>query len=323
MRIAIVGAGAIGTWLGAALARGGHDVALIARGPHLAAMRERGVEVRGPEAFVAHPHVTGDSREVGAVDAVIVAVKAHDQAAAGAAIQPLLGDGTAIAGAQNGIPWWYFHGVEGPFAGRRVEAVDPGGAVSAVLDPARALGMVVYVGASVVAPGVVETRPEAGLVLGDPSGEASPRLLALAGALESAGFPVRITPDIRTELWTKLMGNAAFNQISVLTRGGLGTMARDPAVRAVVAAIMVEVVEIARATGADPTMSIDERLAITARLGDHRTSTLQDLEAGKRLELDAIGTAVVELADLTGVTAPTLRTVTALADLEARVLGLR
>jgi 2-dehydropantoate 2-reductase len=323
MRIAVVGAGAVGTWLGAALARAGHEVALVARGAHLDAMRERGVEVRGADAFTVRPVVTGDPREVGPVDAVILSVKAHDQAVAGAALQPLLAGDTTIVAAQNGIPWWYFHGIGGRLAGRRVEAVDPDGSVSAVLDPARVLGMVVYVGAAVVAPGVVETRAEAGLVLGEPTGADSPRLQAVAGALESARFGVRVTPDIRTELWTKLMGNASLNQISVLTRAGLGAMARDPAVRAVVAAIMAEVVEIARATGANPTIPIEERLAITARLGDHRTSTLQDLEAGKRLELDAIAAAVVELADVAGIAAPTLRTVSALADLEARVLGLR
>ena len=151
----------------------------------------------------------------------------------------------------------------------------------------------------------------------------SSRLAAVAGALEEAGFPVRISDDIRTELWTKLMGNVAFNQIGLLTRAGLGTITRHPEVRNVVAAMMAETIEIARATGANPTIAIEERLAITERLGDHKPSTLQDLEAGKRLELDAIAAAVVELADMTGVAAPTVRTITALADLEARQLGLR
>ena len=311
MRIAVVGAGAIGTWLAAALSRAGHDVALISRRAGL-----DGVRVTGAEDYVAHPLVTGDAGSVGSVDAVILAVKAHDQLAAAPAVQAMLGPRTTIVAAQNGIPWWYF-------PDRVVEAVDPGGALSALLPRERALGMVVYLGASMVEPGVVAVRPEAGLVIGEPSGDDTPRLQAVAGALRDAGFPVRVTGDIRTELWTKLMGNVAFNQISLLTRAGLGTMALDPPVRRIVAAMMAETVEIARATGADPTISIEERLAITERLGDHKTSTLQDLEAGKRLELDAIAAAVVELADVAGLDAPTIRTVTALADLEARQLGLR
>jgi 2-dehydropantoate 2-reductase len=316
MRIAVVGAGAIGTWLGAALSHAGHDVALIARGAHLEALRREGARVTGETEFVADPLATDDPGAIGTVDAVLLTVKAHDQLAVAPLVARLLGPHTAIVAAQNGIPWWYF-------SDRHIEAVDPAGALSALLPRERALGMVVYMGATISAPGVVATRPEAGLVIGEPDGSDSPRLAAIAGALTDAGFPVRVSEDIRTELWTKLMGNVAFNQISLLTRAGLGTMAQDPGVRRVVATMMAETVEIARASGADPTISIEDRLAITARLGDHKPSTLQDLEAGKRLELDAIAAAVVELADLGGVEAPTVRTVTALADLQARRLGLR
>jgi 2-dehydropantoate 2-reductase len=316
MHVAVVGAGAIGTWLGAALTRDDHDVALVARGRHLDAMRRDGVRIHAPDgAYTVRPLATADARDVGPVDAVLLAVKAHDQAGAGAAVGALLGPQTPIVAVQNGIPWWYFHGLGGRWAGRRIEAVDPGGAVSAVLPPGRAIGLVVYLGARVAAPGVVDVRPEAGLVIGEPDGSASARLEAVAGALEGAGFPVRRTPHIRAEIWTKLMGNAAFNPISVLTGAGLGTMARDPGVREVAARVMAEVVEVAGALGAAPAMAIEDRLALTARLGDHRTSTLQDLEAGRRLELDALTGAVVELADLTGVAAPALRTVHALAAL--------
>jgi 2-dehydropantoate 2-reductase len=325
MRIAIVGAGAIGTWIGAALARAGHDVALLARGAQLEALCRDGVRVVGAygDGYTVHPPTTGDPKEVAAVDAVVLAVKAHDQLAAAPTVRALLAPDGVIVGAQNGVPWWYFHALPGPYEGRRVEAVDPGGALSAVLPPVRAIGMVVYLGARIVAPGVVETRPEAGLVIGEPSGARTGRLQAVAGALADAGFPVRVTADIRTEIWTKLMGNVSFNPISLLTRAGLGTMASDPGVRTVIARLMAEAVEVARAVGADPSMPIEDRLAITERLGDHRTSTLQDLEAGKRLELDALTGAVVELADLSGVSAPTLRTIHALVDLEARTLGLR
>jgi 2-dehydropantoate 2-reductase len=319
MRVAVVGAGAIGSWLGAALARAGHDVALVARGRHLDAMRRTGgVVLHSAAGAETVPLLaTGDAREVGAVDAVLLAVKAHDQAAAGVAVGPLLGPGTPVVAAQNGIPWWYFHG-HARHPGRRVETVDRGGAVSALLSPARAIGLVVYLGARVVAPGVVEGRPEAGLVIGEPDGSDSPRMTAVADALEGAGFPVRRTPAIRAELWTKLMGNAAFNPVSILTRAGLGTMARDPGTRAVVARVMAETVAVAAALGDAPDISIEDRLALTERLGDHKTSTLQDLEAGRRLELDALTGAVVELADLTGVAVPQLRTLHALASLLAR-----
>jgi 2-dehydropantoate 2-reductase len=309
MRVAVIGAGAIGTWLGADLARAGHDVTLVARGAHLAAMQAQGgVLVDG-----VHVALTADGHP-GDPDVVILAVKAHDQAAAGLLVRD---SDAPVVVAQNGIPWWYFHG-HPAHAGRRVEAVDPGGAVSAVLDPARAIGLVVYLGARVSAPGAVETQPEAGLVIGEPGGTTTARLTAIADALEDAGFPVRRTDDIRRELWTKLMGNAAFNPMSILTLAGLGTMASDPGTRAIAARIMQETVAVADALGAAPQISIEDRLAITARLGEHRTSTLQDLQAGRRLELAAITGAVVELADLTGVEAPTLRTVHALAALRAR-----
>ena len=318
MRIAVAGAGAIGTWLGAALARAGHDVALLARGAHLEAIRAAGaVRVRGSEEYDARPSLESG----GPVEAVFLTVKAHDQA--GVDLARLLGPDTAVVAAQNGIPWWYFHRLAGPYEGRRVEAVDPGGSVSARIAPERALGMVVYMGASIPAPGTVTVRPEAGLVIGEPSGETTPRLTAVADALEEAGFPVRRSGDIRTELWTKLMGNSSFNPISMLTGAGLGTMAHHPGTRALVTAAMQEAVAIARAVGADPTISIPDRLAITERLGEHKTSTLQDLEAGKRVELDAVLAAPVELAHLTATPAPTLEALLALADLKARIAGVR
>lgn len=319
-----MGAGAIGTWLGAALAQAGEDVTLIARGAHLQALQAGGARLRSADGEQTVPvRAVGTPAEAGPADVVIVALKAHDLPAAGPGMAALVQDGTTVVSAQNGIPWWYFHGAGGTHDGRTVTAVDPGGAVTAALPPARALGSVVYLGASLAAPGVVATRPEAGLVLGEPDGTDSARLDDVAGALERAGFPVRRTPDIRAELWTKLMGNASLNLISVLTRAGLGTMAADPGTGPVVARLMEEIVEVAGALGARPAISIPERLAIAARLGDHKPSTLQDLEAGKRLELDALGAAVIELADLVGVAAPTLRAVYALADLQARTLGLR
>jgi 2-dehydropantoate 2-reductase len=320
-RFAVVGAGAIGSWLGGALARAGHDVAFLARGAALEAIRTHGLRIEHPdEAYTVHPRATDDPSQVGEVDAVFLAVKAHAQPAAGPAVHALLaasGPDVPVVGAQNGIPWWYFHGAGGPWDGRRVEASDPGGAVSAAIAPERALGLVVYLGARITAPGVAAVHPEHGLVIGEPNGSSSPRLALVAGALEDAGFPVRVRPDIRAEVWTKLLGNAAFNPVSVLTRASLAAMVRDPEVRALCAAIMGEAMQVAAALGSPVAISIEERLAITERLGEHKPSTLQDLEAGRSLELDAISGAVVELADLVSVAAPALRLVHGLAKLAA------
>jgi 2-dehydropantoate 2-reductase len=323
MRWAIFGAGAIGTWIGAALARSGQDATLVARGAHLEALRAQGgARLRDPdgreERIAVRAVGPDETSTVGEVDVVVLTVKAHGLLAAAPDVAPLLGSGTVLVAAQNGIPWWWWGHGRG---GAPIEAVDPGGALSAALAPERALGAVVYLGGAVPEPGVVALHPEAGLVLGEPGGAPSERLERVAAGLERAGFPVRRTDAIRREVWTKMMGNASFNLMSVLTRAGIGTMATDPGVAPLVERTMADVLEVA---GADrPQLSIAERLAISARLGDHKPSTLQDLEAGKRLELDALGAAVVELADRAGVEAPTLRAVYALADLQARRLGLR
>lgn len=324
MRWAIFGAGAIGTWIGAALAQSGQDATLVARGRHLEALRaQAGARLRHPdgreEAIPVAAVGPGETAQVGAVDVVVLTVKAHGLIEAAPDVAPLLGPDTVLVAAQNGIPWWWTHG-RGDGAAP-IEAVDPGGALSAALPPRRALGAVVYLGGAIAEPGVVAISPEAGLVLGEPDGTASERLERVAAGFERAGFPVRRTDAIRREVWTKMMGNAAFNLMSVLTRAGIGTMATDPGVAPLVQRTMADVLEVA---GDDrPQLSIEERLAISARLGDHKPSTLQDLEAGKRLELDALGAAVVELADRAGAEAPTLRAVYALADLQARRLGLR
>lgn len=319
MRIVVVGAGAIGTWLGAALCRAGQEVVLVARGRHGEAMAADGVTIEGGEAYHVSPRVVGRVADAGPADAVFLTVKAHDQASVAGDVAGLLaGPDAPVVVAQNGIPWWYFHPEE-----RRVETVDPGGAISAALPARHALGMVVYLGAAVREPGVVATRPEAGLILGEPDGSDSERLRRVAAALEAAGFPTRTTDRIREDIWTKLMGNATFNPISTLTGSGLATMATDPAVRAVIAAAMEEVVAVADALGVPISMSIEERLDITARLGDHKPSTLQDLEAGKPLELGAICHAVLELAEGADIPAPHLRAIVALATLHARELGLR
>ena len=297
MRFAVVGAGAIGTLLAVRLCAAGFAVALHGRDGPLARARciEGGTEAAASFAVDDAP-----------ADVVVLAVKAHQQVEALPSMLPLLAPGGTLVTAQNGIPFWYL-------ADRPVRAVDPDGVLLRAFPASQVTGMVVYLGAVLRSPGVVEARPEAGLVIGD-----GPRAVAVGGALEAAGFPVRTTDAIRMEIWTKLLGNAVFNPMSVLTRAGLGTMASDPGTRAVAAAGMAEAMAVAAAYDAAPQLSIDERLAITARLGDHKTSMLQDFEAGRPLELAAITGAPLELAAAAGVPTPTLHALHALATLASR-----
>jgi 2-dehydropantoate 2-reductase len=310
VRIAVVGAGAIGAYWGAALHRGGAEVHLIARNDHLDAMRSRGVRVLSPRGdFEAHPNATDDPAEVGPVDYVFLGLKAHSYPTCGPLVEPLLGPDTAVIAAQNGIPWWYFHELKGPYQGRRIEAVDPGGATSAVLSPERAIGCVVYPATVIESPGVIRHLEGTRFSIGEPSGEISARCTALSDAMIAGGLKCPVEPDLRDDIWIKLMGNVAFNPISALTRATMVEICQHPGTRQLVVQIMEETLEIAEQLGSNPDISIEKRLRGAENVGEHKTSMLQDLEAGKQLELDAIVTAVVELADITGVEAPTLRAV--------------
>ena len=316
VRVAVVGAGAIGAYVGACLHRAGAEVSLLARGDNLNALRASGVQVLSPRGdFRVAPHATDDPAEIGPVDHVVLGLKAYSYADCGPLVHPLLKEDTTIIAAQNGIPWWYFHGLRGPFEGHRIDAVDPGGAVSAVLPPRRAIGCVVYAATELDAPGVVRHREGTRFSVGEPDGSDSRRCREFSEAMTAGGLKCPVEQDIRNDVWIKLMGNVAFNPISALTGATLAGMCRHSGVRALVAAMMRESLEIAGALGCSPDIAIDRRLAGAERTGDHKTSTLQDLERGKPLELAAMLTAVVELADLVGAEAPTLRTVNALGDL--------
>jgi 2-dehydropantoate 2-reductase len=323
LKIAVLGAGAIGAYVGAALARGGADVALVARGAHLEAMRRDGVRVSSPRGdFSARPFATDDPRDIGPVDAVFLGLKAHSYATAHSLLEPLLDAETAVVGAQNGIPWWYFHGLEGPFDGRRIEHVDPGGSVSRAIEPARAIGCVVYCSTVIVRPGEIVHLEGTRFTIGEPSGARSNRCLQFSEAMVAGGLKSPVVENIRDEIWIKLMGNVAFNPLSILTRASLAAMCRHAGTRELAAEIMRETLAIAHTLGCDPEISIERRIDGAERVGEHKTSTLQDLEAGKQLELDAIIGAVVELADLTGERAPALRSVYAAASLLAETAGL-
>jgi 2-dehydropantoate 2-reductase len=316
MRIAVLGAGAIGAYVGAALARGGADVHLIARGAQLDALRRDGVKVLSPRGdFAARPPATDDPREIGPVDAVFLGLKAYSYATAGPLLEPLLGPDTTVVAAQNGVPWWYFHALPGPYRGRRIEAVDPGGAVSAVMAPERAIGCVVYCSTELDAPGVVRHVEGTRFSIGEPDGAISPRCEAFSEAMVAGGLKCPVTPDIRGELWIKLMGNVALNPLSVLTGATLGELCTYPSTRTLVRAMMEEALAVAGALGSHPEIDVERRLEGARKVGDHKTSMLQDYEAGKPLELAAISTAVIELGSLVGVEIPRLQAVHAAVDL--------
>jgi 2-dehydropantoate 2-reductase len=310
MRIAVLGAGAIGAYVGAMLGRGGSQVHLIARGAHCAAMRRDGVRVISEsDDFTVRLEVTDDPSEVGPVDAVFLGLKAHQYAGAGPLLEPLLGSDTPVIAAQNGIPWWYFYRHGGPLDGRRVQSVDPDGAVTAAIPPPRAVGCVVYCSTELERPGVVRHVEGARFPLGEPDGTATERCQAFSRAMRAGGLKAPVVSRIRDQIWLKLMGNAAFNPLSALTGATLAEITGHPPSRDTAVRIMEETLAVAEALGCRPRLSIEQRLAGAAEVGHHKTSMLQDLEAGKELELAALVTAVVELADLVESAAPSLRTV--------------
>jgi 2-dehydropantoate 2-reductase len=319
VKVAIVGAGAIGAYVGAALDRGGADVHLIARGEHLAAMRANGVTVLSPRGdFRAHPRATSDPEEIGPVDIVFLGLKAYSYASAGPLIKPLLRPGTGVVAAQNGIPWWYFHGLGGPYEGRRVEAADPGGAVSAVLPPEHAIGCVVYCSTEIESPGVIRHVEGTRFSIGEPDGTISQRCTAFSQAMKAGGLKCPVEKDLRSDIWLKLLGNVAFNPVSVLTRATMGEIAAHPGTRELVMNIMRETAGVAASLGSPPKISVERRFEGAANVGDHKTSMLMDFEAGKPLESDVLLKAPIELARLAGVPVPNLETVDALIDLLTR-----
>jgi 2-dehydropantoate 2-reductase len=323
IKICIFGAGAIGGLMAAKLvANDAAEVTVIARGPHFAAMQAHGLKlVSGGEEFVVRPRCVATAAEAGPQDAVVVTLKAHSLPAAARQMQPLLGPTTAIVAAVNGIPWWYFHALAGPFEGRRVESVDPGGVVTALLPPARVIGCIVYPAAEVIAPGIIEHTYGDRFTLGEPDGSRSERSVALAAALVAAGFKAPVRPRIRDELWVKLWGNLAFNPVSALTMTTLDIVTGDAELRAICRAMMLEAQAVAEKLGARFAIDVERRLEGGAEVGAHRTSMLQDLERGRPMEIDALLGSVVELAGLVGEAAPTCRTVLGLVRARARAAG--
>lgn len=321
MKICIYGAGAIGGYLGAQLSLAGEDVTLIARGPHLEAMQKDGLRLRiGGEEKVARPFCTSDPAEAGEQDFVIVTLKAHSVPGIVDAMQPLLGPDTAVVSAVNGVPWWYFYKLQGPWENRRIESVDPGGKQWDHIGPERAIGCVVYPACDVPEPGVIQHISGDRFTLGEPSGEKTERVMTISKSLIGAGFkaPVR---RIRDEIWVKLWGNLCFNPISALTQATLDIVATEAGTRAVARAMMLEAQAIGEKLGVRFGVDVDKRIDGAAAVGAHRTSMLQDLEKGRPMEIDALVTAVQEMGRMVEVPTPTIDVVLALVQQRGRVAG--
>ena len=304
MKFVVAGAGAIGAYVGAKMAHAGLDVTLFARGPHGRAIQERGVRILSAEGeFVARHCVLGSLQEAGPVDVVFLAVKAHSLPALAPQLAPLFGPNTAVVSMQNGIPWWYFEGAE------RLERVDPGGVISAAIETRRVVGAIVYLSTEIAEPGVIRHIEGNRITIGEPDGARSERCRNISQALVSAGLRAPITTRLRQEIWVKLLGNIAFNPISALTGATLATMARDPEVSKLVRSIMLETEAVARKLGIEIPITIEQRIAGAEKVGEHKTSMLQDLEASRPLELDAIAGAALELGERLGVAMPHTRAV--------------
>ncbi|MFQ5637722.1 MAG: 2-dehydropantoate 2-reductase [bacterium] len=322
MKICIYGAGAIGGYLGAELALAGFDVTLIARGPHLEAMRKNGLTLLiGDEKKVADIACTDDPVEAGPQDYVIFTLKAHSVSPIVDKIAPLLGPDTAVVTAQNGILWWYFHKLKGPWEGRKLENADPGGRIWNTLGPERAIGCVVYPSCEIVQPGVVKHLHGKRFMVGEPDGSKSERVVALSKALTAAGFKAPVRKRIRDDIWLKLWGNVSFNPVSVLTLATLEQITGDEGARSVIRDIMLEAQAVAEKLDVKLAVDVDTRIGWAADVGAHKTSMLQDLEKGRPMEIDALVGAVAEMGRLVGVPTPTIDVVLKLLRLRARLAG--
>src|SRR3984957_12510169 len=324
MKICVFGAGAIGGYMAGELALSGHEVCAIARGAHLAAIQSHGLTLiaEGQTRTVNLP-ASDDPMAFGPQDVVICALKAQQAHASAAAFAPLLGPRTAILTAMNGIPWWYFYKARGPLDGHHLESVDPGAAQWKAIGPERAIGCVVDPACEVVAPGVIEHRLFKRFIIGEPDGSTSERIVALRDALVSAGFDAPIRDTIRWNIWLKLWGNVCLNPISVLTGATLDRMTGEPGLLALCKTMMLEAKAVNEALGVQiPAHMMERRLAVAGSLVGHKMSMLQDLERGRKLEIDALVTAVQELGRLTGVSTPLVDAVLALVQERGRAAGL-
>ena len=322
MRICIYGAGAIGGYMGARLSQSGADVTLIARGPHLEAMQKNGLQlIEDGKNQTVHPRCTNNPAEAGPQDYVIITLKAPSVTGVLTAMQPLLGEETCVVTTTNGIPWWYFYGLKGSWENHRLNSVDPGNRQWDEIGPERIVGCVAYPACEISEPGVIKHVEGNRFTLGEPGGEKSERCMQLSKALIGAGFKSPVRSEIRNEIWVKLWGNLCFNPISVLTHATLDVIATEPDTRAMAKSMMLEAQAIGEKLGVRFGVDVERRIDGAAAVGAHKTSMLQDLEAGRTMEIDALLGAVKELGQLAGVATPVTDLVLALVRQRARVAG--
>jgi 2-dehydropantoate 2-reductase len=316
VKIVIAGAGAVGGYIGARLARAGADVVLFARGPHLRAMQARGLRVISPDGdFAVKPAVTGDLASIGSADVVFLGVKAHGLTSLVPLLTPLFTRDTVVVSAQNGVPWWYFHDIGGELDGLRLERIDPGGVIAGAIEPRRIVGSLAYLATDIVEPGVVRHTQGSRITFGEPDGSTSDRVQKIADALVAGGFRCPITTNIRQEIWVKLLGNVAFNPMSALTGATLEELARHSDLSRLVRSVMTETEAVAGKLGIELPITIEQRIAAAEKVGAHKTSMLQDYEAGRPMEIEPVVGAVVELGERLGVPMPATRAVYACAKL--------
>ena len=321
MKICVVGAGAIGGLMAAKLAAIGQEVGVVVRGPHLAAIREKGLRLHEGGTERTFPvRATDQMSELGVQDLVIIGLKAHQVAGVAADIKGLCGPSTVVVTAQNGIPWWYFYKVGGPHEGTVLESVDPGGVIAKNINVDRVLGSIIYPAADIASPGVIRHVEGDRISLGEVDNSDTDRLRSTAKLFREAGFKVRVSTDLRSEIWVKLWGNSTFNPISALTRATLVDICQFPPTRALAERMMREAQEIGEKLGVRFPVTLEKRIAGAEAVGKHKTSMLQDVETGRPLEIDALVGSVLELGRLTGVPTPNLTAVHACVALLARTL---
>ncbi len=317
MKVCVVGAGAIGGCLAVRIAKAGHDVSVIVRGPHLAAIRAHGLKLieTDQELVATNLTATDNIRDLGPQDVVLLALKAHQIEAVVDDLSVLFGSNTVLVTLQNGIPWWYFQKLEGPYSGRVVKTVDPNGALFNRIDPDRIIGCIAYPAATIAEPGVIKHVEGDRFPVGELDGSESDRVNEGSALFTEAGFNARVLTDIRSEIWLKLWGNLTFNPISAVTHATLVDICQFPLTRTLAATMMTEAQTIGERLGAGFRVPMERRIAGAESVGRHKTSMLQDVEVGKPLEIDGMLGVVVELAEMTEVDVPTLRAVYACVSL--------
>lgn len=323
MKIYIFGAGAVGSLLAGRMVRGGRDVTIITRGEHLGAIKENGLTIRDRDGtWQVEVKATSDADTLGQADFLILGLKAHTVLTALKQITPLVGPKTIIMPIVNGIPWWFFHGLETIHSVRCLKSIDPEGQILSTFGPMRALGCVVHIACSILSPGVVEHSAGGTFFIGEPNNKESDRLKRVINALNSSGFKIRSTTDIRSEIWSKLYANITGNPVSVLLEAGFEDIFGEPEIRNVLCNIIKETSSVASAFGSSACLDIDKRFDALAKLGKAKSSTLQDFESGKSLEIDALIGSVSELGRIANIKTPTIDLIYALTRQKAKIAGL-